>query len=89
MSEPQFHPCARSIGQEGTGFVIIYEHVYVDGWCTRCEEPKPYEFIEKPAAKSSTSVCLATVCPKCGHKFDGKIGGAGEPCNCPCHRGRV
>jgi hypothetical protein len=48
-----------------------------------------YPFTVKPAAKSSTSVCMATVCPKCGHKFDGKIGGAGEPCSCKCHEGRV
>lgn len=50
---------------------------------------KPYVFVEKPVAKSSTSVMQATVCQKCGHKFDGKIGGNGEPCGCSCHRGRV
>jgi hypothetical protein len=50
---------------------------------------EPFPFKLKPAAKSSTSVMQAMVCQKCGHKFDGKIGGAGEPCNCECHEGRV
>jgi hypothetical protein len=49
----------------------------------------PYVFENKPAAKSSSSVMQATVCQKCGHKFDGKIGGNGDPCDCRCHDGRV
>lgn len=50
---------------------------------------EPYPFVIRPVAKSSTSVMQATVCQKCGHKFDGKIGGNGEPCKCKCHEGRV
>lgn len=38
----------------------------------------PYVFTEKPAAKSSTSVAVTSVCQKCGHKLDGKIGGNGR-----------
>jgi len=56
---------------------------------TEYKDLEPFPFAIKPAAKSSTNVCMATVCPKCGHKFDGKIGGAGEPCDCKCHLGRV
>lgn len=53
------------------------------------DDDEMFEFTERPVVKSSTNVLQATICQKCGHKFDGKIGGNGEPCNCKCHDGRI
>lgn len=54
-------------------------------------DPDDYEFDERPAAKSSTSVLKATVCQICGHPFDGQKAASrdkdGNPCTCFCHRG--
>ncbi len=59
--------------------------------CPRCEDEEsmyenlePYNFIERPVAKSSTSVMKATVCQRCGCKLDGKT--LVRPCDCNCHR---
>ena len=50
-----------------------------------------YQFIEKPAAKSSSSVMQAGVCQLCGHKMDGaknaSKGPDGKACTCGCHKG--
>jgi hypothetical protein len=48
-----------------------------------------FKFVEKPAAKSSTSVLQASVCQKCGCKLDGKIESMRPGCTCPCHKGRI
>ena len=56
-----------------------------------CDECTPYEFKERPPAKSSTSVLQASVCQLCGHKLDGKKnasrGPDGKACTCLCHKG--
>lgn len=44
-----------------------------------------YQFEERPAAKSSTSVLKASVCQRCGCKLDGKIESMKPGCTCKCH----
>lgn len=53
--------------------------------CPRCvdEEMKPYPFVTKAAAKSSSLSLQASVCQGCGCKLDGKAFKAG--CKCTCH----
>lgn len=50
---------------------------------------EPYPFNVKPATKSSTCTLVATVCQRCGCKFDGKLAGGKVGCKCKCHEGRV
>lgn len=43
----------------------------------------PYPFILKPAAKSSSTVMVASVCQSCGCKLDGRS--LKKACACRCH----
>lgn len=53
------HPCVLR-----TESGIRTEHSFgLDGICERCYFVEPYEFVEKPAAKSSTSVTTFTSKP--------------------------
>lgn len=69
------------------GFEIVPEYSAGD-------EGPGYKFVEKPVAKSSTSVMQANVCQTCGHKMDGRdgktnkssFGPDGRACKCICHR---
>ena len=55
---------------------------------------EPYRFKEKPAAKSSSSVLVATpgviACPTCGCLMTGEVGDLGvkikKGCECRCHQ---
>jgi hypothetical protein len=59
--------------------------------CQSCWETATelYSPTDGEAAISTTSVMQATVCPTCGHKFDGKknasLGADGKACRCKCH----
>jgi len=48
------------------------------------ENLEPYPFVERPAAKSTTSVMKASVCQRCGCRLDGKS--LARPCDCRCHK---
>src|SRR6266576_2873201 len=52
--------------------------------CPRCEEDLPYQFTERPVAKSSTSTLKAPGCQRCGCRLDGKP--LTRLCDCKCHR---
>lgn len=64
---------------------IIHLTVRVGGF--QIVEDGEYEFTEKPAAKSSTSVMQAAVCQGCGCKRDGKAESMKPGCTCLCHKG--
>ena len=64
--------------------------LFVCKWCGKAEIEldgpcvERYDFTQKPATKSSTSVLKASVCQKCGCKLDGQP--LQKPCDCQCHK---
>lgn len=86
MSDEKVVPFKRRPVHIG-GFEIVSEYSAGD-------EGPGYKFVEKPVAKSTTSVMQANVCQACGHRLDGQdgktnkssYGSDGKACTCFCHR---